>query len=117
MGCGGFPVLWIHLRDRLEHAAHESRLAVGSGLSLDLLQVEPHGMEADVELSSDLVDGVTAPEKGSYPGFRRRQAEGVDQELWCEGACLAVARDVGDGAIVAESAEPKRRSARERLTT
>ncbi len=30
---------------------------------------------------------------------------------------MAVARDVGDGAIVAESAEPKRRSARERLAT
>ena len=63
MACGGFTILWIHLRDCLEHAAHESSLAVGSGLSLDLLQVKPHGMDADVELSGDLVDLVTEREK------------------------------------------------------
>ena len=63
MGCGGFPVLWIHLRDRLEHAAHERSLTVGSGLSPDLLQVKPHGVDAGVEMSGDLVDLVTEREK------------------------------------------------------
>ena len=74
-------------------------------------------MDADVESSGDLVDGVTEREKGSYPGFRRRQLEGVDQELGCQGALLTLARDVGDGANAAESADPKRRSAGERLAT